>query len=51
MTSTENIQHLAEPGERIVVIIGAGHAPILRELITSDPKTQLVETLEYLPQD
>ena len=28
-----NIQHLAEPGERIVVIIGSGHAPILRELI------------------
>jgi hypothetical protein len=46
-----NIQHLAEPGERILVIIGAGHAPILRELITSDPKMQLVETLEYLPPE
>lgn len=43
-----NIQHLAEPGERVVVIIGAGHAPILRELIAADPDLELVDPLEYL---
>jgi hypothetical protein len=44
-----NIQRLAEAGDRILVIIGSGHAPILRELITYDIMTDLVETIEYLP--
>ncbi|MHC4991428.1 MAG: DUF5694 domain-containing protein [Planctomycetota bacterium] len=44
-----NLQQLAEPGDRVLVIIGAGHAPILRELITSDPDMTLVEGLDFLP--
>lgn len=44
-----NIQAIAEPGARILVIIGGGHAPILRELIGYDPELRLVETLNYLP--
>ncbi len=44
-----NLQRIAEPGERILVIIGSGHAPILRELIEYDPDMRLVETVEYLP--
>jgi hypothetical protein len=43
-----NLQGIAEPGDRILVIIGSGHAPILRELITYDPEMLLVEVLEYL---
>lgn len=44
-----NLQAIAEPGDRILVIIGGGHAPILRELIRHDPRMRLVEALEYLP--
>lgn len=44
-----NLQRIAEPGDRVLVIVGAGHAPILRELITSDPRMMLVEATEYLP--
>ncbi len=44
-----NLQRIAEPGDRIVVIIGTGHAPILRELIAYDPAMELVEAIEYLP--
>jgi hypothetical protein len=43
-----NVQRVAEPGDRILVIIGSGHAPILRELISYDPQMELVDVLEYL---
>lgn len=46
-----NLQRMAEPGDRILVIFGAGHAPILRELITYDPAMTLVEAVSYLPSD
>lgn len=45
-----NIQRLAQPGERILLIIGGGHAPILRELADSDPELALVDPLAYLPE-
>jgi hypothetical protein len=44
-----NVQAVAEPGDRILVIVGSGHAPILRELIGYDPILQLADPLEYLP--
>jgi hypothetical protein len=44
-----NLQRIAEPGDRILVIIGTGHAPILRELITFDSEMLLVDVLEHLP--
>lgn len=44
-----NLQRVAEPGDRVLVLIGSGHAPILRELIARDPQMELVETVEYLP--
>jgi hypothetical protein len=43
-----NVASIAQPGDRILVIIGMGHAPILRELIRSHPQMQLVEPLDYL---
>ncbi|HSR49505.1 MAG TPA: DUF5694 domain-containing protein [Acidobacteriota bacterium] len=46
-----NLQNIAEPGDRILLIMGSGHAPILRELITSHPEMRLVDTLDYLPRD
>lgn len=44
-----NLQRLARPGGRIVLLIGSGHAAILRSLIRDDPRLRLVETLDYLP--
>lgn len=44
-----NLQRIAKPDDRVLVIIGGGHAPILRELIASDPEMSLVDPLEYLP--
>jgi pheromone shutdown protein TraB len=43
-----NLQRIAESGDRILVIIGSGHAPILRELITYRPEMLLLDVLEYL---
>ena len=44
-----NLARVAEPGDRILLIIGQGHAPILRELVRSHASMQLVEALPYLP--
>jgi len=44
-----NLQRLVEPGDRILVLYGAGHAPILRELVTYHPAMILVDPLPYLP--
>lgn len=44
-----NIQRVAAPGERVLVIFGTGHAPILRELIDYDPALRLVEPNDWLP--
>lgn len=46
-----NLQRITRPGDRVIVIIGSGHAPILRELVAYDPGMVLVEALEYLPAD
>ncbi|MGE0352366.1 MAG: DUF5694 domain-containing protein [Gemmatimonadales bacterium] len=44
-----NLQRLAEPGDRLIVIFGSGHAAILRELIQHDPRMRLIEARDYLP--
>ena len=44
-----NLAALAKPGDRILLIIGQGHAPILRELVRAHTSMQLVEALPYLP--
>lgn len=46
-----NVQRIAGPGDRVLVIVGAGHAAILRELIRSDLRLELVEAIPYLPAD
>lgn len=43
-----NIQRISQAGDRVIVIIGGGHAPILRELIGYDPELRLVEAVDYL---
>ena len=46
-----NLQSIAEPGDRILVIFGSGHASILRELVASHPEMIPVDALEYLPSE
>lgn len=43
-----NLAAIAQPGDRLLLIIGMGHTPILRELVRSHPGMQLVEPLTYL---
>ena len=44
-----DLQRIAQPGDRILMIFGAGHAAILRQLIASDPRLELIEATEFLP--
>lgn len=43
-----SLQVIAEPEDRILVIIGSGHLAIIRELIKSDSRLVLIEPLDYL---
>lgn len=43
-----NITRFAEPGDRILVVFGAGHGPFLRRFIEAHPKMELVDPLAYL---
>ncbi len=45
---TNILQTIESPQDRVLVIFGQGHAPYLREGITSDPNLQLVEPNDYL---
>lgn len=40
---------LAKPGDRIVVVYGAGHSHLLRQCVQDMPGWKLVEPNEYLP--
>ena len=43
-----NIQQLATKSKKLFIIYGAGHLPILRELINADDNLKLVNVYEYL---
>jgi hypothetical protein len=44
-----NLQRITEaPDERILLIIGGGHLPILRHCVLASPEYHLVEVKEYL---
>tara|TARA_R110002072_G_scaffold73953_7_gene175499 strand:- start:412 stop:1230 length:819 start_codon:yes stop_codon:yes gene_type:complete len=43
-----NIARLAEPGERLLVVYGAGHKYLLDQFIDSAPGLELVDPLTYL---
>ena len=42
------IQHLAQPGSRVLVIGGQGHTAILKDLLADDPDRVSVEVLSFL---
>jgi hypothetical protein len=39
---------IRSPQDRVLLVVGSGHCPILRELVQADPGLQLVEPAEYL---
>ena len=41
---------LARPGDRLLVLYGAGHSYLLRHCVETMPGFQLVEAIEYLPR-
>lgn len=43
-----NLTHVAEPGDRIIVVYGAGHAYFFREFVDDHPRMTLVDPLDYL---
>lgn len=43
-----NLQDIAEPGDRILVIYGAGHCKILQSFVTEYNEFELVNSLDYL---
>ncbi len=43
-----NLASIAAPGDRVLLIIGAGHTPILRHLVEAHPDMELVEAVDYL---
>ena len=44
-----NLQRITEPpGERLLIIYGAGHVPILRHCAEASPEYDLVEVSDYL---
>lgn len=43
-----NLTRIAEPGDRIIVIYGAGHVYNLRDFVRNHPDMRLVDPLEYL---
>ncbi|HSM16411.1 MAG TPA: DUF5694 domain-containing protein, partial [Gemmatimonadales bacterium] len=43
-----NLASIAAPGDRALLIIGAGHTPVLRHLVETHPDMELVEAVEYL---
>ncbi len=44
------LRQVAKPGDRIVVIYGAGHSYWLRNLVRTTPGFSLVEASDYLPR-
>jgi len=45
-----NLIQLAKPGDRIILIFGAGHETMLRQCVRESPGFRLAEANDYLPQ-
>ncbi len=51
MQSCARLVQRLEPGDRAVVVFGAGHAYWLRRCVIDVPGVELVEATDYLPKD
>jgi len=45
-----NLLQLSKPGDRVVVIFGAGHETFLRQCVRETPGFELIEANDYLPK-
>ena len=45
-----NLLQASQPGDRMVVFYGSGHAFLLRQCVQETPGFQLVEPNDYLPR-
>jgi hypothetical protein len=43
-----NLQRITAPGDRLLLVIGAGHVPILRHCALASPEYDLAEVADYL---
>lgn len=43
-----NIQHYAQPGERVLVIGGQGHTSIFRDFLNLDSQREAVDVIQYI---
>lgn len=43
-----NIARVAQPGERVLVIMGSGHRPLLRQFVAESPELELIPAERYL---
>lgn len=43
-----NLMKMAEPGDRIFIMFGAGHSPFLRPLLKDSPRIEFVDPMDYL---
>jgi len=46
-----NLAKVAQPGEKVLLIVGGGHLPIIREQVEAHPTMILVEPTDYLKKD
>jgi len=44
-----NIDRISDPGDRVLVVFGQGHVPILRDLVVTAEDMCLVDPVDYLP--
>ncbi|MCB9879006.1 MAG: hypothetical protein H6835_15535 [Planctomycetes bacterium] len=45
-----NLCRVAKPGQRVLVLFGVGHMPILRQCVVSSPEFRLVEVADVIPK-
>lgn len=43
-----NLMKIAEPGDRIFMMFGAGHSPFIRPLLKDSPRIEFVDPMDYL---
>lgn len=43
-----NLLKIAEPGDRIFMMFGAGHSPFIRPLLNDSPRIEFVDPMDYL---
>jgi hypothetical protein len=46
-----NIQRISRPGDRVLVLIGSGHVPILRHAVDASPDFALIEVSEVIGRE